>query len=268
METTKRLIEAVFSPFGITLILLGLGIFLRIVARHSRAGCRLLVVGGLFLFISLFTPLSPYLNWRLERQFQPMLTPPESPRVGRIAILAGYGEEHPGIPITSDVSSLTIGSVTEGLRLYRLLPGAKLIMSGGAVQGGGSDKPVAALMADFLQQMGVPSADIIVQGNSRNTYEDLAGIKEIVGTEPFILVAAGYHLRRAVGVAKHLRMNPIPAPSCIWTLQDYPRDLNATEQLILFSKKIGRHSSEDLFRLQLAYHEYMGYIWYQLLDRI
>jgi uncharacterized SAM-binding protein YcdF (DUF218 family) len=266
MEMAKRSIEVVFSPIGIMVIFLGLGILLSIISRHSRAGRRLLVIGGLLFFIYLFSPLSPYMNWRLERQFAPMLKPPESPKTSRIVVLSGYGEEHPAIPITSNVSSMTIGSLAEGLRLYRLVPGAKLIMSGGTLRSG--DKPVAGLMADFLKQMGVPAEDILVEGRSRNTFENLVEIKETVGTEPFILVSSGIHLKRAVGVAKHLQMNPLPAPSCIWTLQDYPKAMSASEQLSAFSRSFGHPSLVNLSRLQLAYHEYAGYLWYRLLDRI
>jgi uncharacterized SAM-binding protein YcdF (DUF218 family) len=266
MDITKRTIEVVFSPLGIMAILLALGIVCSIAGRHSRAGRRFLVLGALLFLIFLFSPLSSYMNWTLERQFQPLLNPPESPKVSRIAVLAGYAEQHPEIPITSDVSASTMGSLTEGLRLYRLIPGAKLVTSGGAVREG--NKPVAAMMAGFLQQMGVPSADIIIEGNSRNTYENLVEIKKIVGNDPFILVAAACDLRRAVAVSKRLQMNPMPAPSCIWTLKYYPSTMKATQQLIDFSKSFASPSLENLPRLQWAYHEYVGYIWYQLLDRI
>jgi uncharacterized SAM-binding protein YcdF (DUF218 family) len=266
MEIAKRGIETVFSPLGIMTILLALGILVSIARRHSRSGHRLLIFGGLLFFIFLFSPLSLYLNWRLERQFQPMLTPPESPKISKIVVLAGYAEEHHGIPVTSNVSARTMGNMTEGLRLYRLVPGAKLIVSGGVARAG--DTPVAALMAEFLQKIGVPATDVIVEGRSRNTYENLVEVKEIVGAEPFILVAPACDLRRAVAVSKRLEINPLPAPSCIWTLQNHPRIMSATEQLVDFSKSFGSPSLENLFRLQWAYHEYIGYFWYQLIDRI
>jgi uncharacterized SAM-binding protein YcdF (DUF218 family) len=264
MEIAKRLIEIAFSPLGIMVILMVLGILLSVVGRNARAGRRLLLCSGLLFLIYLFSPLSLYLTWNLERHFEPLLAPEESPKISRIVILAGYAEEHPEFPITSNVSAQTISSLTEGLRLYRLIPGAKLITSGGVARVG--DKSVAALMADFFQQMGVPSEDLMVEGNSRNTYENLVMVKELVGEDPFILVAAACDLRRAVAVAKRLQISPIPAPSGIWTLQNHPKDAGAIDQFIGFFKS--GPSLNNLFRLQWAYHEYIGYIWYQLLDRI
>jgi len=264
MEIVKKSIELAFSPLGIMLILMVLGIILSIVGRNSRSGRRLLLCAGLLFLIYLFSPLSLYLTWNLERHFDPLLIPQESQKISRIVVLAGYAEEHPEFPITSNASAQTIGNMTEGLRLYRLIPEAKLIMSGGVAPNG--EKSVGALMSDFLQQMGVPSKDLTVEGNSRNTYENLLRVKELVGEEPFVLVAAACDLRRAIAVAKKLQMNPLPAPACIWTLQDYPKTMGTIDRLIAFFKNAP--SLNNLPRLQWAYHEYLGYIWYQLLDRI
>ncbi len=150
--------------------------------------------------------------------------------------------------------------------MYRMLPDAKLIVSGGVLREG--DKSVALLMADYLQQMGVPAEDIIVEGASRNTYENLREVEKIVGSEPTVLVAAGCDMRRVMGVAKKLQMNLIPAPACIWTLQDYPPGMKMSEWIVDFFICFGRPSTENLYRLQWAYHEYAGHLWYQLLDRI
>jgi uncharacterized SAM-binding protein YcdF (DUF218 family) len=249
---------------GSMVILMILGLFLHIAMRHSRIGRRLLILAVLLFFIYLFSPLSLYLTWNLERQFEPLLDPPESPKISSIVVLSGYAEEHPEFPITSNVSDQTLGNLTEGLRLYRLAPGAKLITSGGVARTG--EKSVAALMADFLEQMGVPSRDLVVEGNSRNTYQNLLNVRELVGSEPFILVAAACDLRRAVAVAQKLEMQPVPAPACIWTLQNHPKDSSPAKLILDFLKS--PPSWNNLKRLQWAYHEYAGYIWYQLLDRI
>jgi uncharacterized SAM-binding protein YcdF (DUF218 family) len=266
MEFAKKSIELVVSPIGIMTILITFGIVLSVARPSSRAGHRLLVLGGLLFLVFLFSPLSLYLTLGLERQFPPLLTPPESPKVNRIAVLAGYAEENPGFPITSNVSEQTMGSMAEGLRLYRLAPGAKLILSGGVVRRG--EKPVAAMMADFLQQMGVPAADLIVEGNSQNTYENLFEVRKLVGTHPFILVARACDLRRAVKVAQKLEMNPIPAPACIETLQHHSNAMSVTGQVADFFGIFCSPSLNNLARLQWACHEYLGYLAYRLTGRI
>ncbi len=266
MEILKRSIEVLFSPLGIMAFLTILGIVLGALKRSSRAGCKILVLAGLLFLIFLFSPLSHYLIWNLERQFPPMIAPPESPKIDRIVVLSGYAEENPALPITSKVGGTTICSIAEGLRLYRLMPGAKVLMSGGRI--GPGDKSLAAMMADFIRQMGVPAGHILVEENSRNTYENLLEVRKLVQSKPFILVAAACDLRRAVAVAKKLGMNPLPAPSCIWTLGKGPKPGNTADQFVDFFGGIRNPSSRNLTRLQWAYHEYIGFIWYRLLDRV
>jgi uncharacterized SAM-binding protein YcdF (DUF218 family) len=266
METVKGLIEIVFSPLGIMVLLIGVGILLCFFKRHLYVGRRLLICGGLLFLIFLFSPIAEYLILGLEKNYQPLLSPPVSPTIERIVVLAGYGRENPGYPITSNVSEQTLCTMSEGLRLYRLIPGAKLLLSGGVVRQG--DRSVAATMADFFRQMGVPTKDLIVEGNSLNTYENLLQVKKIVGSKPFILVALGCDLRRAVAVARKLNMNPIPAPTCLWALPHHSMDMNASEWIADFFTSFAHPSFSNLTRLQWAYHEYAGYVWYRLLGRI
>ncbi len=265
MEFLKRSVEIIFSPLGITTILIGAGIVLSCMGRHSRGSRRLLISGGLLFLVLLFSPISGYLMLRLEREYPPLLNPPTSPKMDRIVVLAGYAEEHRGFPVTTNVSKQTISTLSEGLRIYRLLPGAKMIMSGGVVREG--EKPVAAAMSEFLQEMGVPVQDVIVEGKSQNTYENLGEVKRIVGSAPFVLVAQACDLRRAVAVARKLHMNPVAAPAGHWALQ-YHMSSSTPEEILIYLGAFLFPSVENLSRAQWAYHEYVGYLWYRLLGRV
>ena len=256
----------VFSPAGIVVTLLTAGIVLHFTRKHSRLGHRLLISGAVLYLVFVFTPLSEILILNLERQFPPMLLPPTLPQMDRIVVLSGYGEEHPAFPVTSNVSEETVYSMVEGVRLYRLLPGAKLIFSGGVMRRG--NKSVAGIMADFVQQMGVPRQDIGLEENSMNTYENMVEVKKLVGTSPFIFVTAASHLRRAMGVARKLQMNPFPAPAFIRTSQNYPFGTGPIEYVRTFIMHFRHPSQERVSALQRAYHEYIGYLWYRLLGRV
>jgi uncharacterized SAM-binding protein YcdF (DUF218 family) len=266
MEIIKRLIELIFSPLGILSLVTLAGVVLSFSRRRMHAGRRLLVCAGILFLLFLFSPLAQYLMLHLEREYPPLISLPESPKADQIVMLAGYAEENPGIPVTSSVSEQTISIVSEGLRLYRLIPGAKMIASGGIARKG--DKPVAAIMADFLQQMGAPIKDLIVEGNSRNTYENLVEVKKIVGSRPFILVALGCDLKRAAAVAKKLQMQPIPAPAGLWASPHHRMDMSFAEKTVDFFLSFSHPSLTNLSKLQWAYHEYVGLFWYRLLGWI
>jgi len=266
METLTRSVGILFSPLAIMVILLGAGVMLSASRRHLRLGRQTVISGAVLYLVFMFSPLAEFLIRNLEKQFQPMLSPPASPKVDRIVILSGYGEANFDFPVTSNLSDEMLGRLAEGIRLYRQVPAAKLIVSGGVVNRGNG--PVSGLMADFLRQMGVPADDIVVEGNSRNTYENLVEVRKLVGSSPFILVTSAYHLPRAVGVARKLQMYPLPAPACIWALQHYPPQMSTAQWAAAFITGFAYPSTTRLARIQWAYHEHLGYLWYWLMDRI
>jgi uncharacterized SAM-binding protein YcdF (DUF218 family) len=266
MDFIKRAVEIFFSPMGaMTLLLLG-GAILALWKRHSQWGRRFLLTGtGLFLVFT-FSPLAEILIRDLECDYPPLLAPPASIPIRKIVVLSGYGEEHPGIPITSAISEHTLCRLSEGIRLYRLLAGSKLLLSGGTLRT--EDKPVAGIMANYLRQQGIPDQDILTEERSLTTYENLVEVKKMLGAEPFILVTSACDLRRAMAVTRKLGLNAIAAPACIWTLQNWPPAMSWSEWGLTFLEAFGDPSPTRWSYLQWAYHEYVGYVWYKLLGRV
>jgi len=266
MQILKKTVEILLSPLGIMTILLAGGMILAFLRRGARWSTRLLAGGAALFIVFTFSPLAEILIRSLERPYPPLLNPPLASSIRLIVVLANYGENHLTIPVTSNVSSETACRLAEGIRLHRLLPGSKLVLSGGVLRE--QDPSVAAIMADYVRQLGVADSDIIVEEQSTTTYENLSGIAKVAGSDPFILVTSGCHLRRTLAVAGKMGLKPIAAPACIWTLQSYPAEMTWAEW---GGAVLGgfAHPSTDRWRyLQWAYHEYVGYFWYKMLGRI
>jgi uncharacterized SAM-binding protein YcdF (DUF218 family) len=266
METIKKSIELIISPLGIMVILIFAGIILSLIRRRRPIGFRLLTIGGVLYLFFLFSPLAKFLMLGLETQYSPLLELSNLKYADRIVILAGYAEDFPNIPATSRVSVQTIGTVSEGLRLYRLNPKAKLITSGGVVRN--SDRAIAFNMAKLLEELGVPAQDLIVEGNSHTTYENLVEVKKIIGSRPFILVTQACDMKRAAAVARKLQMHYIPAPACFWTMQHFQSDISFGQKIAYSLSCFVHPSMENLSRIQWAYHEYLGMVWYRFNGRI
>jgi uncharacterized SAM-binding protein YcdF (DUF218 family) len=264
MTSLKGLLAICFSPVGLMTILFASGILVNAFRRESRMGRRLVSSGvGLYL-VFLLTPLAEVLYANLEHPNPPMLHPDASART--IVVLSGYGEDFPSLPVTSKISVETISRMVEGIRLYRDLPGARLIVSGGILPD--QDGPIANLMADFARVMGVPNQDIVIEGLSTTTYENLVEVKKIIGSEPFLLVTSSGGLRRAVAVARRLGMKPLPAPAAIWAARYFPAGMSWLEWGWKFVGETGYPKAQRLGYLQRAYHEYLGYVWYWMLGRV
>jgi uncharacterized SAM-binding protein YcdF (DUF218 family) len=167
MTSLKQMLEACISPVGLMTILFASGILVSAFRRQSRMGHRLVWSGAGLYLVFLLTPLAEVLYANLEHPYPSILHPDASVRT--IVVMSGYGEDSPLLPVTSKLTGEMIPRLVEGIRLYREIPGARLILSGGVVRQ--QDGPVGNLMADFARAMGVPSRDIVVEGLSTTTYE-------------------------------------------------------------------------------------------------
>lgn len=266
MDLLKHAAEAVASPLGLTALLLLSGTAAACSRRRHRLGRGLLLAGGILFLAATFTPLAEILVWNLERDFAPLAVPPAGQPAPWIVVLSGYGEDHPGIPVTSTLTGETIGRLSEGVRLYRLSAGSKLVLSGGKLHE--DSRPVAAIMADYLKQQGIAAEDIVTEERSLTTYENLVEIRKILGDRPFILVTSALDLRRAVAVARKLGMQPLAAPACIWMLQNWPRQMSWLQFGRALLEALADPTPQRWTYLQWAYHEYLGYVWYKILGRI
>jgi uncharacterized SAM-binding protein YcdF (DUF218 family) len=128
MELLKGTIEILFSPAGILSLLAGAGLILICVKQRQRLGRRLLISSGVLSFLIFFTPLTELLTLGLEWNYPPMLNPLQSPEIRHVVVLAGYAEENALFPNTTVLSESTIIRCVEGVRQYRAVPGAKVIL--------------------------------------------------------------------------------------------------------------------------------------------
>ena len=147
MSMLKEFVVACFSPVGLVTILFVAGLLLHAFRRDWRIGLRLVATGAGLYLVFVLTPLAEALYANLEHPYPPMLKADASARA--VVVLAAYGEDMPSLPVTSKLTGEMIPRLAEGIRLYREIPGARLVLSGGVVRR--HDGPVAQLMADFAK---------------------------------------------------------------------------------------------------------------------
>ncbi|MHC4321194.1 MAG: YdcF family protein, partial [Planctomycetota bacterium] len=150
-------------------------------------------------------------------------------------------------PPISQIGKSSLVRLIEGIRIYRKYPGAKLLLSGGAVFDPVSE---AEMMARVAREIGVPERDIILESKSKDTRDEALFIKPIVGNEPFVLVTSASHIPRSMNLFKKLGMNPIPSP--------IGHSVKDEQELSLSSFF---PSTGNIRKAELAIHEYIGTIW-------
>jgi uncharacterized SAM-binding protein YcdF (DUF218 family) len=107
--------------------------------------------------------------------------------------------------------------VWHAARLYHRGVAPRIVVSGGAyaVQAGEAppDQTEAAAMRTFLLALGVPDTAIVMEGKSLNTIENMEDARALVGTGKVALVTSGYHMPRALRLAKRAGLNAEAFPT-------------------------------------------------------
>lgn len=88
-----------------------------------------------------------------------------------------------------------------GVELYNLGAAPKLLMSG---DHGQLEYDEVGAMKQYALSQGVESCDVFMDHAGFSTYESLYRAKEIFGVEKVIIVTQGYHLHRALYIARVL----------------------------------------------------------------
>jgi len=154
----------------------------------------------------------------LASGFHSIENPEEARSAGAIVVLGGGVREvsvrgH-SLAYPYDTSTLR---VLEGVRVYRLLNGAPLMVASGGIVGEDQRTPEGSVLAEAMVRLGVPHDNIIVESSSQTTREQAILVTNLLrsrGIERFVLVTSPQHISRSVAVfrAQHADVVPSTAP--------------------------------------------------------
>ncbi len=248
----KKIVTPLFYPLTLCLILMAAGLLLLWFTRRQRAGRILVTVGVVMLAVFSSGTVSDRILGPMERSFPPFTAVQE--RVKWIVVLGGGHTSDPALPVTSQISPESLQRLTEAIRIYRSLPGSKLILSGGAVFDPASE---AEIFRQTARAIGIPPQDLVLSDRARDTEEEARFIREMVGGDPLVLVTSASHMPRAVALFRKRGMNPIPAPAAHLVKRrqgPVPEDFYP--------------STMALLKAQLAIREYLGMTWLKLSGKL
>lgn len=226
-----------------TLVFFALGLIL--LYAGSRKAKPILIFTFIFLIVSSNRILPQWVMSNLENHYPPLLSASQIPSPVRFILVLGAASS-PNLkrPITSQMGISVLIRLTEGLRLLREFPNAKLILSGG----GKSGVKDAHMMERFVLSQGLLAPDrFLIEDKSINTYEQALYLKDLLGNEPFILVTSARHMPRAISLFECMGLHPIAAPT------DY---LTNVENLLTSDSLVPRAGFISLWSNVL--YEYLG----------
>ena len=239
------------------LIELGLLGLLLVVLRWRRLGRALMAASILLLAIAGFTPAGSLLMYPLEQRFPPWDASHGAP--DGIVVLGGGIDPDPSA-VHGEASFTSSGARLVSAAIYaRRYPKARILYSGGSAN---FLADASAKEADYavkvLEDLGVSRDRIIVERESRNTFENAEFSKKLADPKPgerWLLMTSAFHMPRSVGIFRKVGFAVEPCP-VDWRLA-------GRADLTRFQGQ----SEEGLQHTNLAVREWLGLIAYRLTGR-
>ena len=250
----SKIILFLALPPSSLIIIMAFGILL--IKRYPRLAKAFIVIGLLALYLISIRPVSDALIKPLESNSPPLPKDFSLNSASTIVILAGGAADLSWIGAKLAPSHSSTARLVYGLILYKQMPDAKLIISGGNGDPEKQNISEAAAMKDMAVELGVSAKDILIEGDSRNTIESANAFKRLAGDQSIILVTSAYHMKRASAMFRKMGMNIISAPT------DYMSEQNKISLYSLIPK------AGHLSASSIAFYEYISFIWYKLHGKV
>ncbi len=205
-----------------------------------------IIIGASLLFIWSLTPLTEFMIRKYEAQYSAfVINEKEHAEISFVVVLGGGFAPNEHQPLSAQLGPFTLSRLIEGIRLHKALPHSRLVVSGS------SDFKVteAEAMQNLAITLGVAADKIIVEPESRNTFQHPRFLAPIVGRNPFIVVTSALHMPRAMGQFRGQGLYPIAAPTNYLYIGDYR----------LFNRP-PYPRGENLFYLDLFFTEVVGWM--------
>lgn len=197
----KKIMGAFLSPLPFCLLIGFAGLVLLWFTARQHTGKILTTISLGLIFFSSCDAVATLMLRPLESRFA---VPDTLPEVKYIVVLGGGRIVDNRFLTISQMTEATRTRFLEGVRLYHQIKTADLVFTGLD-----NAEPMGRLAVDI----GIPKNAIHVLGAPKDTKDEARHVKNIVGTEPFLLVTSASHLLRAKLLFEKQGTRPIPFPT-------------------------------------------------------
>lgn len=244
----------VAQPISLAILLPLIGLLLTAL-KWKKLGVSLIALGPLLLALGAWTSLGALALQPLEDKYK---RPESQQDIAGIIVLGGGFEG--GVNKARGGYELNAGGdrMVEAAILARRFPAAKVLISGGSgallIEGEGDAETGPRL----LEALGVDRSRMILENESRDTYENAVFSRKLVEPKPgetWLLVTSAFHMPRSMGLFRKAGFDVTPWPS------DYRTTGNET----LGPSK--DNIVDTLRNSSVAIREWMGLVAYRLSGR-
>jgi len=191
---------------------------------------RLLFLTVLLLLLTATPVLSLLYIALLETQY-PSFQPTSTSKFDAVVVLAGGVFQKGSLRPADEVSDASRQRTGCGADLWQQNLAPKLLLTGGDATVFRTGLLESHEMKRWALRLGVPESAILIEEQSRTTYENAVQTKALLGSGRILLVTSAYHLPRAVSLFEKQGFIVTPA-ACGYESQHTPQQI--WEQATLF----------------------------------
>lgn len=213
MFLASKIFWLLAQPLSLAFALVLTG-FAAVLSNYQRLGLVLSGLAGVLLFVTLFTTTGSVLLQRLEDRFA---KPPTLPGELSCIIILGGAFENEVMAARGGIEfNQAADRFIEALRIARLAPAARILVSGGDGSLSGTYDGDADAANTFFPAFGISADRLIRESASRTTFENAANTQAILaenGLTNCLLVTSAFHMPRAMGLFRKLGIHVTPWPT-------------------------------------------------------
>lgn len=236
------------SPFGLNCLVFLLALLFA-VFQKKRTANRLFIFGGILLLVLSTHWFPDFVIGKLEEQYPHQLKASllDTSMAYDILVLGSGHDDDTTLAPNDMLQSSALSRVTEGVRIWHLVPKSRMITSGFSSYINPSQAAICRLTAIAL---GVPDSQIVMQEKPTITYEEAKTYKRLyAGNRKLILVTGAYHMPRAMKLFRSQGFDPIPAT----TFHFVKHGVHEKAKFL--------PNAENLLKLDKAIHEWVGLVY-------
>jgi uncharacterized SAM-binding protein YcdF (DUF218 family) len=253
-----RFSTALLQPLPLLCLLVAIGL-VALWWRRVETRKRLLLAAVPFILLWVAcTPIAGHLAiGSLEWAYPPRDALPDD--AGAIVILGGYIRPPDDTVREAELGAETLLRCVYAARLYHQGRPRLIVVSGGKVDAGVPGPTLAHAMRDLLVSQGIKENDLLVEDQSRTTYENALLTAKILSRREIrqiVLVTSAVDMRRAEGCFLALEFQVMP----------FACDYRATRRTWSFSDLLPNPDAASA--VHRAAHEWLGIVWYWFHSRL
>lgn len=250
----KKLIAAFCMPLPLLVLMLCLTCLL-CWRKKLLLAKSLGAFSAVFFYLISIQITSDILNSNLENQYSSYQKTKNNSADYVLVLGSGHASDK-SQPISSLLSSAGLMRLVEGIRVYRLNPGSKLLLSG---YSSSDEISHAQALKRVAIHFDVPENDMILAGQVKDTKEEADHWTNVAKGKTLVLVTSASHMPRSMYLfeqakAGHdLKLKVIPAPT------DY---ISHKTSSLTWDDWLP--SGRNIYNVERAWHEYLGVLWAHL----